>query len=168
VATGGFDGDGEDVGVVEVGPTWPGKAALEGTIDGDGFGVSLAFGTVALGVVATGAAPLPVGDGSKVFCLGRVVEGVVPGLMFAGMAAGVPGLVAGLIEALGGGGNLPCWISEARCATLVGNVGPRVPVRGPPAAAIAAGVGAGLLMTVLMTVVLWMLLKMMLFGGAAT
>jgi hypothetical protein len=145
--------------------------ALEGAIDGDGFGASLAFGTVALGVVATGAEPLPVADGSgvavpgKAFCLGMVV---VPGVMFAGMVAGVPGLVAELIDALGGGCNLPCWISEARWATLLGNVGPRVPVRGPPAAAMAAGVGAGLLMTVLMTVVLWMLLKMMLFGGAAT
>ena len=171
MATGGFEGDGEGVAV---GPTWPGKVALEGAIDGDGFGASLAFGTVALGVVATGAEPLPLGDGSgvpvpgNVFCLGMVVEGVVPGVMFAGMVAVVPGLAAGLIEALGGGGNLPCWMSEARWATLLGSVGPRVPVRGPPAAAMAAGVGAGLLMTVLMTVVLWMLLKMMLFGGAAT
>ena len=148
--------------------------ALKGAIDGDGFGANLAVGTVALGVVATGAEPLPVADGSGVaepgnaFCLGMVVEGVVPGATFAGMVAGVPGLVAGLIEALGGGGTLPCWISEARCATVLGSVGPRAPVCGPPAAAMAAGVGAGLLMTVVMTVVLWMLLKMMLFGGAAT
>ena len=111
VATGGFGGDAEGVAV---GPTWAGKVALEGAIDGDGFGASLAVGTVALGVVATGGEPLPVGDGSgvpvpgNVFCLGMVVEGVVPELMFAGMVAGVPGLVAGLIEALGGGGTLPC------------------------------------------------------------
>ena len=89
-------------------------------------------------------------------------------MTFAGVTPGVPGLAVALIDALGGGCNLPSWISEARCATLLGNVGPRVPVRGPPAAAMAAGVGAGLLMTVLMTVVLWMLLKMTLFGGAAT
>ena len=135
----------------------------------------MALGAVVLGAVATGAEPLAAGDGigvlpipGNVFCFGMVVEGVAPGVAFAGMVAVVPGLAAGLIEALGGGGNLPCWINEARCATVFGNVGPRVPVRGPPAAATAAGVGAGLLMTVLMTVVLWMLLKMMLFGGAAT
>lgn len=81
----------------------------------------------------------------------------------AGVAPGVPSAALGLIEALGGVGNLPCWISEARCWTCVGKlgpsvVGPGVPVRGPAAAAIAAGAGAGLLITVLMTVVLWMLL----------
>jgi hypothetical protein len=72
-----------------------------------------------------------------------------------------------LIDALGGGANLPCWISEARCATAFGKAGPSVPPR-PPAAAMAAGDGLGLLMTVLITVVLWMLLKMMLPGGART
>jgi len=36
----------------------------------------------------------------------------------------VPGLAAGLIEALGGTGNLPCWISEAFCATEGGSAGP--------------------------------------------
>jgi hypothetical protein len=72
-----------------------------------------------------------------------------------------------LIDALAGGGNLPCWISEARCAVEFGKAGPSVAPR-PPAASIAAGDGLGLLMTPLMTVVLWMLLKMMLPGGART
>jgi len=72
-----------------------------------------------------------------------------------------------LIAALAGGGNLPCWISEARCAVELGKAGPSVAPR-PPAAAMAAGDGAGLLITVLMTVVLWMLLKMTLPAGATT
>jgi hypothetical protein len=83
------------------------------------------------------------------------------------MLAGVTRGALGLIDALGGAGNLPCWISEARCSTWDGNAGPSVPPR-PPAAAIAAGAGAGLLITVLITVVLWMLLKMTLPGGART
>jgi hypothetical protein len=58
-----------------------------------------------------------------------------------------------LIAALAGAGNLPCWISEARCAVEFGKAGPSAPPR-PPAAAIAAGDGAGLLITELMTVVL--------------
>jgi hypothetical protein len=59
-----------------------------------------------------------------------------------------------LIDALGGGGSLPCWISVARCSTRFGRLGPSTPLRGPPAAVTAAGDGVGLLMTVLMTVVL--------------
>jgi hypothetical protein len=66
-----------------------------------------------------------------------------------------------LIDALGGGGNLPCWIKDARCATAAGNDGPTIaaaPARWPSACAGAPGAsaaaGAGLLMTVLMTVVL--------------
>jgi len=90
------------------------------------------------------------------------------GVTLTGVEPGVPGLTVGLIDALGGGANLPCWISDARCATVFGKVGPTTPVLGAPAAASAAGDGAGLLMTVLMMVVLWMLLKTMLFGGATT
>ncbi len=41
----------------------------------------------------------------------------------AGMP-GAPGLAAGLIEALGGTGSFPCWISVARCATAGGSAGP--------------------------------------------
>jgi hypothetical protein len=36
----------------------------------------------------------------------------------------VPNLAAGLIEALGGTASLPCWISEALCATAGGSAGP--------------------------------------------
>lgn len=92
----------------------------------------------------------------KVDCSGKLV-----GLTLAGIAPGVPGLAVGLIEALGGTGNLPCWISAARCVTAAGKAGPAP--RSCPAAAAAAGLpgGAGSdgrLITVLMTVVLWMLL----------
>jgi hypothetical protein len=101
-----------------------------------------------------------------------------------------PGLIAalaGLIDALGGTGALPCWISVARCATDGGSAGLALPGAGagtapgtPPllAGRTAAPTGApcpgakpcggGRLITVLMTVVLWMLAKMMLFGGGAT
>jgi hypothetical protein len=96
-----------------------------------------------------------------------------------------------LIEALGGTGSFPCWISEAFCATAGGSDGPvPVCVTPPcPGAPLAAGDndgaapplplgrtlpaprvtgGAGRLMTVLMTVVLWMFAKMMLFRGGTT
>lgn len=110
-----------------------------------------------VGAVATGAAgvlPLP-GTGSA-FSLRNCCGWLV---VFAGVTGAVPGLAVALIEALRGAGNLPSRISEARCATLAGNVG--------VGAAVPAG-GAGLLITVLMTVVLWMLLKMTLFGGGWT
>ena len=80
-------------------------------------------------------------------------------------------MAAALIDALGGGGSLPCWIKEARCATAGGKVGPTAGAAGPAAAAEvprAGAGGAGLLITVLLTVVLWMLTKMMLFGGGTT
>jgi hypothetical protein len=102
-----------------------------------------------------------------------------------------PGLIAalaGLIDALGGTGALPCWISVARCATDGGSAGLALPGAGAgtapgtppllpgrtaaPAGAPCPGAkpcgGGGRLITVLMTVVLWMLAKMMLFGGGAT
>jgi hypothetical protein len=79
----------------------------------------------------------------------------------AGVAPALPAFAVALIEALGGVGSLPCWISVARWATAAGSDGPTAPCW-----RLAAG--AGLLMTVLMTVVLWMLAKMMLFGGALT
>jgi hypothetical protein len=113
-------------------------------------------GAAVLGAVATGAAgvlPLP-GTGSA-FSLRNCGWLVV----LAGVTVAVPGLAVALIVALCGAGNLPCWISEARCTTLFGGVG--APVAAP------AG-GAGLLMTLLMTVVLWMLLKMTLFAGGWT
>jgi hypothetical protein len=102
-------------------------------------------------------------------------------------------LAAGLIEALGGTGSFPCWISEAFCATAGGSDGPAPAGVTPPCpgAPLAAGDndgaasplalgrplpapgatgtgGGGRLMTLLMTVVLWMLAKMMLFRGGTT
>jgi hypothetical protein len=97
----------------------------------------------------------------------------------------VPGLAAGLIEALGGTGSFPCWISEAFCATAGGSDGP-APATPPcpgdtggttpplalgrtlPAPGATGTGGGGRLMTLLMTVVLWMLAKMMLFRGGTT
>lgn len=114
-----------------------------------------------------GGAPLCPGTGRALVFGNSRFNGAMPGRIGAlpgGRFAGVTPGALGLIDALGGGGNLPCWISVARCSTRDGKFGPRVAgpdapaLRGPAAAAIAAGVGAGLLITVLMTVVLWMLL----------
>jgi hypothetical protein len=76
-----------------------------------------------------------------------------------------------LIDALGGTGTLPCWISDARIATAGGTAGPAGVARPETAGARLPGerpATGGRLMTVLMTVVLWMLVKTMLFGGGAT
>ena len=116
------------------------------------------FAPAAPGAPGDGAAPFAPGIGNA-FVLGNSCRGA--------LGARLAGATPGRNEALGGAGNLPCWINDARCATVFGSAGPSAPPR-PPAAVTAAGEGAGLLMTVLMTVVLWMLLKMMLFGGAAT
>jgi hypothetical protein len=99
----------------------------------------------------------------------------------------VPGLAAGLIEALGGTGIFPCWISVAFCATAGGSAGPAPAGVAPPCPGDTDGTtpplalgrtlpapgptgtgGGGRLMTLLMTVVLWMLAKMMLFRGGTT
>jgi hypothetical protein len=99
----------------------------------------------------------------------------------------VPGLAAGLIEALGGTGIFPCWISVAFCATAGGSAGPAPAGVAPPCPGDTGGTtpplalgrtlpapgptgtgGGGRLMTLLMTVVLWMLAKMMLFRGGTT
>lgn len=96
-------------------------------------------------------------------------------------------MAAGLIEALGGTGSFPCWISEAFCATAGGNDGPAPAGVAPPCPGDTGGTtpplalgrtlpapgatgtgGGGLLMTLLMTVVLWMLAKMTLFRGGTT
>ena len=111
-------------------------------------------------------------------------NGVVSAPFWPDGTPGRPVLAAGLIEALGGTGSFPCWISEARCATAGGSAGPvaagiappcpgapiapgrlrwRLPAPGPN----APGCG-GRLITVLITVVLWMLAKMTLFGGGLT
>jgi hypothetical protein len=91
----------------------------------------------------------------------------------SGAAPGPPGtwvLTAGLIEALGGSGALPCWIRDARCCTDGGSVAPAPAPAAPPAGAFEppGPAGGGWLMTLLITVVLWMLLKITLFGGGAT
>jgi hypothetical protein len=48
----------------------------------------------------------------------------VAGAAFAPAGAPSAAGLAGLIEALGGTGSFPCWISEAFCATAGGSVGP--------------------------------------------
>ena len=135
-------------------------------------GATLEFGFTAGLVPETagggaGGAPLAPGTGSELACGNPCPCGNAAfGARLAGVAPGVPGRAAGLIAALCGTGSLPCWISEARCATAGGSAGVAAPARpaaapGPPAGA------AGWLITVLMTVVLWMLLKTTLFGGGA-
>jgi hypothetical protein len=143
-----------------------------------------------------GGAPLVPGTGSALGLgkdwVGASTLGVFAGCVPLGVPVGPPGapgkpvLTAGLIEALGGTGALPCWISVALCATAGGSTGVAPPCPGAPATAgdgtapfglappLAPGTGprtpggGGLLMTLLMTVLLWMLAKMMLFGGGAT
>jgi hypothetical protein len=90
------------------------------------------------------------------------------GAALAGIAPVAPSLAAGLIDALCGTGILPCWISDARCATAGGRAGPGVATRVAAAAVGDPGAADGWLITVLMTVVLWMLLNTTLFGGGAT
>ena len=157
VATGGFDGDC--------------PLRFCSVVVGD-VGVSVCFvlSVLAGGFVPIAAVPLPACGSvvppapGKAFCLGMVDPcSAVLGARLAGVAPAPPGFAVALIEALGGVGSLPCWISDARCATAGGSDGPTAPCWRP-----AAATGAGLLMTVLMTVVLWMLLKMMLLAGAAT
>ncbi|PPD04965.1 MAG: hypothetical protein CTY30_12270, partial [Methylocystis sp.] len=110
----------------------------------------------------------------------------LPGALGAPGAPGKPVLTAGLIDALGGTGALPCWIRVALCATAGGSTGVAPPCPGAPATTGAGTAplglappfrpgtgprgpgGGGRLMTLLMTALLWMLAKMMLFGGGAT
>ena len=73
-----------------------------------GTGSALGFGTVGL----CGSALGDIG-GTGAF-----------GAAFCPFGAPGAGLAAGLIEALGGGGSFPCWISEAFCATAGGSAGP--------------------------------------------
>lgn len=144
-----------------------------------GGGVSLAPGLTLPGTVSgapdgTGGAPFSPGTGS-VLAFGSVIGcGSAVGATLAGTAPGVPGLAVNLIDALGGSGALPCWISAARWVAAAGRLGPG-PACCPDAAAAAAAAGlpggaagGGWLMTLLMTVVLWMLLKMTSFDGGAT
>ena len=146
-------------------------------------GPNFALGFAVLGAVPDGKGGAPFWPGTgKALALGKA-----SGVTFVGNGLvddapppaplGVVTLTAGLIDALGGTGSFPCWISEALCATAGGRpgvaaVGGVPPAPGTPLAAPApgpAGPGCGRwLITLLMTVVLWMLAKMMLFGGGAT
>lgn len=113
-------------------------------------GASLAFGFVAgpvpdtAGGAGIGGAPLAPGTGSA---LGR--DNPCPGwtafgATLAGIAPVAPSRAAGVIAALGGIGILPCWISEARCATAGGSAGAGAPGRASVPAVIGApGGGAG-------------------------
>jgi hypothetical protein len=138
-----------------------------------GIGSALGLGEAWFGVSTPGAVA------------GCAPFGVLPGPPGAFGAPGKPVLTAGLIDALGGTGALPCWISVARCATAGGSTGvapPRpgattagagtAPLGRPPSLTPGTGPGApgggGRLMTLLMTALLWMLAKMMLLGGGAT
>jgi hypothetical protein len=119
------------------------------------------------GPADAGGAPLAPGTGNA-FALGNPCPGGRPfGLTLAGIAPGALRLAAGLTDALGGTGNLPCWISDARCETAGGRPGPGEPARAAAAAVGEPGVAAGWLITVLMIAVLWMLLNTMLFCGGA-
>ena len=145
-------------------------------------GANFALGFAMFGVVpdGKGGAPFWPGTGSALaFGKASGVTFVDNGLVddAPGPVLGVVVLTAGLIEALGGTGNFPCWISEALCATEGGRPGvaaaggappvPDKPFAAPAPGPLGPGCG-GWLITLLMTVVLWMLAKMMLFGGGAT
>src|SRR6266566_4392031 len=108
-------------------------------------GASLAFGFAAGPAAAggTGGTPLAPGMGSVLAFGNPCPCGNAFGVTLAGTAPGVPGLAVGLIDALGGTGNLPCWIREARCATAGGRDGPGAPARDAAAAVGEADVAAG-------------------------
>jgi hypothetical protein len=164
-----------------------GAAALGGTFGVEAAGDVVAGANFKFGLEVVGAAPD--GNGGAPFWPGTgsaLVFGNASGLTFveSGLpdagpapegAPSVAGLMAGLIDALGGTGNFPCWIREAFCATEGGRPGDAADGGAPPAPGGPfappgpAGPGCGgWLITLLMTVVLWMLAKMMLFGGGAT
>jgi hypothetical protein len=155
---------------------------VEAAVDGVA-GPNFTLGFAVLGAVPDGKGGAPFWPGTgRALALGKAsgVTFVDKGLVGDAPVPAPPGVVtltAGLIDALGGTGNFPCWIREALCATEGGRPGDAAdggvpPAPGRPLAAPAAGPpgpGCGRwLITLLMTVVLWMLAKMMLFGGAAT
>ena len=93
------------------------------------FGAVAAFGVTLAGCGALGTALIP---------FGAPGVAAAPGALGAPAAPTTPGFTAGLIEALGGTGNLPCWIRVAFCATAGGRVGVA-----PPGAGAAATGGGG-------------------------
>ena len=110
----------------------------------------------------TGGAPFAPGTGRELVFGGSLVP-PCPGGKAAGAigtaGGGVADFATGLFATLGGTGNLPCWISVARCLTEGGSggviavTGGGLVGAGAPGAA-AGAVGGGWLMTLLMTVVL--------------
>ena len=148
--------------------------ATAGDGDGNGFRFALGGATPGWGLTlvpgGAGGTPFAPGTGNALAFGSSLIFpgpcGVVVGAMLAGTAgAVVAGLAAGLFAMLGGTGNLPCWISDARCLTEGGRTAVAVGVAGGDAAGAAVpgvgaagGAGGGWLITVLMTVVLWMLL----------
>ena len=122
---------------------------VAGAADAGGVapGASLAFGLAAPGgdTAALGGAdgaPLAPGTGSALVLgkdwFGGSAFGATAGCVVLGVPAGAPGkpvFTAGLIAALGGTGNLPCWISVALCATAGGSVGVAPPCPGATATA---------------------------------
>lgn len=130
-------------------PPEPGAFEMAAPVAGapDCCGASLAFGVLGAAAAPAGGVPLVPGTGNTLAfgnpcwtcgkALGARFAGCVkPGADFC--PAAVPG-AAGLIEALGGIGSLPCWISDAFCATAGGSVAvaaaPPFPSDGTPPAA---------------------------------
>ena len=145
------------------------------------FALGSAVGAPAAPVGGGGGAPFVPGTGSA-FAFGRgwpcgVTAGALAGSVLGaatplpGRTPPTPGLTnAGLIDALGGTGALPCWISVALCATEGGSAAVAAPgaaTGAPPLAPSGAAAapcpgtgpapGGGRLITLLITVVLWML-----------
>jgi hypothetical protein len=135
----------DDFGLPETAGTF-GAKAVGGVVPGASF--AFGFGVPGAGPVApggTGGAPLVPGTG-RALVFGSVLGDMLVGNGLFGPAGtpGVPGFTAGLIEALGGTGSFPCWISVALCATeggraAVAAVGVGPPGPGAPFAAPACG-----------------------------
>ena len=106
-----------------------GPLAAPGTFGANDAGGVVPGASLALGLIAPGTGPVaPGGTGGAPFMPGTgsaLDFGSASGARFAGngLAGGAPGLIAGLIEALGGTGSFPCWMSVALCATEGGRAG---------------------------------------------
>jgi hypothetical protein len=117
-----------------------GLAVLGADVDGDGVtGASFKFGFAAPVAApdGKGGAPWAPGTGSALgfgkfggfTVVDKDLPGVAPGAVGTPKAAG---LIVGLIDALGGAGSFPCWMSEARCATEGGKEAAAADSAGPP------------------------------------
>jgi hypothetical protein len=102
-------------------------------------GASFKLGFVAPVAVpgGKGGAPWAPGTGSAFgfgrFCGFTVVDNDLPGVALGAAVPKAAGLIVGLIDALGGTGSFPCWISEARCATEGGKEAAAADGAVPPA-----------------------------------